>query len=96
MTEKSLMRLGVNKTLVRSFINEKDVEVFFSYDTPVAVKTVGCKYLRTEKKYSPTTTRHLNWWLGKVEAELVPQEVIDVFADGLPKDITSSKYKDYI
>ena len=50
MTEKLLMRLGVNKTLVRSFINEKDVEVFFSYDTPVAVKTVDCKYLRTEKK----------------------------------------------
>ena len=94
MTEKLLIRLGYNKTLVREFIN--NVEVFFSYDTPVAVKTGDSKYLRTKKKHSKTTTRHIDSWLGKEKGELVPQEVIDVFADGLPKDITSSKYKDYI
>ena len=61
--------------------------ILFSYRTPVAVKLAwpefgnGVKYLRTAKKYSSTTTRHINYWLDGNPAETVPQEEIDTFAD---------------
>lgn len=40
--------------------------VFFSYKTPVAAKVPnsnGFTYLRTNKNYSITTTKHINSWL---------------------------------
>jgi len=50
--------------------------VFFSYETPVAAMLPSGRYIRTEKKWSVTTSKHLNKWLAAVSdcVELVPQD----------------------
>lgn len=55
--------------------------VFFSYNTPVAALVDGIMY-RTEKKFSVTTSKHINAWAGK-QAETKPQS----FFDNLENDI---------
>ena len=70
-----LSQLGSNMTEV-SFSN--GTTVLFSYKTPVAAFVPMRGYIRTETYYSPTTTRHINKWLGGHAAdESVPQSVID-------------------
>jgi hypothetical protein len=57
--------------------------VLFSYKTPVAVmidEGLGFVFYRTDKKWSVTTSRHINKWLGvygKVASEK-PQEYFDI------------------
>ena len=41
-------------------------QVFFSYRTPVAAYVPSQGYIRTAKKWSVTTSRHINKWLGGV------------------------------
>jgi len=50
--------------------------VFFSYETPVAAMLPSGRYIRTKKKWSVTTSKHLNKWLAAVSdcVELVPQD----------------------
>ena len=56
-------------------------EILFSYQTPVAVYDVKRgEYLRTETKYSQTTSRHINKWLQGVNAISVPQNIIEEYA----------------
>jgi len=57
--------IGPNQTEVE--INDK-VTVFFSYETPVAawIRPTGAlnrPFIRTTKRWSSTTTRHINKWL---------------------------------
>ena len=52
-------------------------QVFFSYETPVAACLTDGSLVRTETKYSVTTTKHINKWLNGCEAITVPQERID-------------------
>ena len=54
--------------------------VFFSYNTAVAARVDGKSY-RTEKKWSVTTSRHINQWLDGAEAEVKPQAWFDALAD---------------
>ena len=54
--------------------------VFFSYDTPVAARTVGGDYIRTSTKWSQTTSRHINKWLDGITAIEVDQSVFDSIA----------------
>jgi hypothetical protein len=58
-----------------------DVTVFFSYNTPVAAFVSGKGYIRSEAKYSMTTSKHVNSWLRKNAAlnrvVTVPQYQID-------------------
>jgi len=42
--------------------------VLISYQTPVAAR-IGGKYYRTSKRYSVTTSKHINQWLRKYGAE---------------------------
>lgn len=37
--------------------------VLFSYQTPVAALVPGKGWIRTEKKWSVTTSKHINRWL---------------------------------
>ena len=64
--------LGSNQTELEI----KGARVLFSYSTPVACESVGKRY-RTDKKWSQTTSRHINAWLGGAEAEEVPQEFFE-------------------
>jgi hypothetical protein len=58
--------------------------ILMSYQTPVAYKHLtpeGMTYYKTNKKWSNTTTRHINSWLPYPQAEFgveaVDQEVLD-------------------
>lgn len=50
--------------------------VFYSYNTPVACFMDGNAY-RTEIKWSVTTSKHINKWLGTNSAEVRPQSFFD-------------------
>ena len=51
--------------------------VLFSYSTPVAACIRGEGWFRTEKRWSVTTSRHINKWLGGVTATERPQSFFD-------------------
>jgi hypothetical protein len=54
-------------------------QVLFSYQTPVACLSDN-GYYRTATKWSGTTTRHINKWLGGVLAKEQPQQFFDELA----------------
>ena len=54
--------------------------VFFSYKTPVATQMPDGSFVRTSRKWSVTTSKHINKWLGGVKATEVPQEHLDKMA----------------
>lgn len=68
-----LQIIGPNQTVLRL---ESGVQVFFSYETPVAAYTPDHGYIRSGTKYSVTTSRHVNNWAGK-DASVVDQSLID-------------------
>ena len=84
-----LKRTGYNQTVVS---HNNGVEVFFSYDTPVAGRSADYEYFRTEDYYSRTTSRHINKYLEGVNATVVSQQLIDNLSEGLPSNITSTEY----
>ena len=52
--------------------------IFFSYQTPVAAWIDSeATYYKTSKKWSVTTSKHINKWLGGAYAEVQPQEWFD-------------------
>lgn len=73
----NIKNLGANQTELS--LND-NVTILFSYQTPVAAWYVG-GFFCTNKKYSKTTTRHINKWLNGAKAELKDQS----FFDGLVK-----------
>ena len=75
----------MNLTPLAANMNEVSTDkmtVLFSYKTPVAVmidEGLGFVFYRTAKRWSNTTSRHINKWLGiygKVASEK-PQEYFD-------------------
>lgn len=63
-------------------VHHGDVTVLYSYRTPVAAFVPGIGYLRTSEKFSQTTGRHINKWLGGTGAKTVAQNVIARLASG--------------
>lgn len=53
-----------------------ELTVLFSYSTPVAAHTPD-GWFKTSKKWSPTTSRHINNWLGGKEAFERDQEFFE-------------------
>jgi hypothetical protein len=51
--------------------------VLFSYSTPVAYYDTSGGFYRTSKKWSATTSRHINQWLKGANATEVNQSVLD-------------------
>jgi len=71
-----LQSLAANRTIL-SF--DDGTEIFFSYETPVAGYLIGMGYVKTDKWYSSTTTRHINKYFNDVPAtdvSTVDQSVI--------------------
>jgi len=64
-----------NRTVL--IFNNGTTEVFFSYETPVAGYSDKLGYVKTDKWYSSTTTRHINKYLGDLKHTIVSQSVID-------------------
>ena len=64
-------------------IDTEKYEILFSYQTPVAfVKTVWNediqkKYFKTNKRWSVTTTKHINKWLNGNKAQIIDQTILD-------------------
>ncbi len=63
------------------------LKILFSYKTPVAMITSTFTAFKTEKKWSATTTRHINTWLKMYEpfngAIEKPQEFFDNLLKGV-------------
>ena len=55
--------------------------VLVSYSTPVAAFVPGRGYLRTDRRFSRTTNRHVSEWTGK-RATTVPHAEILAIAEG--------------
>jgi len=53
------------------------VQVFFSYETPVAARLTDGTLVRTDQWYSATTSKHINKWLQGCDALTVSQYHID-------------------
>lgn len=61
------------------------ITVLFSYKTPVAAyglspqwhERFGSAYIRTSKRWSVTTSKHINKWLAGAKAIEVDQSVLD-------------------
>ena len=69
-----------NRTVL--IFNNGTTEVFFSYETPVAGYSDKLGYVKTDKWYSSTTTRHINRYLNDAnvnpeEAKVVSQSTIN-------------------
>ena len=65
--------------------------VLFSYRTPVAAYVYGEGFVRTEKWWSVTTSRHINKWLpenGTVKE--VTQTYLDNFVQGVIMSISNA------
>ena len=67
-----LHSFATNRTLL---IFDDGSEVFFSYQTPVAGYSKKSGYIKTNRWYSSTTTRHINRYLN---------EYCDVSSDDIP------------
>lgn len=64
--------IGSNQTEVET----RKGRILVSYSTPVAAWINGKAY-RTAKKWSVTTSRHINAWLNGAKAEEKPQSFFD-------------------
>jgi hypothetical protein len=74
MNQLKLKPIASNMNL----IDTPDYLVLFSYATPVAsYDKRAYTYSRTSKKWSMTTSRHINKWLDGVKAIEQPQEYFD-------------------
>jgi hypothetical protein len=68
----SIKSLGSNMTE----LSANGMHVLFSYETPVAAWING-QYYKTSKKWSKTTTRHINKWLDGMLADEQEQSWFD-------------------
>jgi len=70
-----LRQVGPNQTEIETITGNT---VFFSYNTPVAAcLNDGRGFIRTNKKWSTTTSKHINRWLNGANAVEVNQEILD-------------------
>ena len=67
-------------------VETSEARILFSYRTPVAAYVFGRGYVKTEKFWSVTTSRHINKWIDMdmpisgyvaVTTEKVPQTYLD-------------------
>ena len=73
---------GANMQLTPIAANQTEIEtdkarVFFSYRTPVAAYVYGVGFIKTDKFWSVTTSRHINKWLDGGTPRLVSQTYLD-------------------
>lgn len=66
--------------------NADDTTILVSYNTPVAAFIIGEGWVRTDRKWSQTTSRHITKWLAHYaktgalagrEVKTVPQDRLD-------------------
>ena len=62
-------------------IETDDARILFSYRTPVAAFVFGEGFVRTDKYWSVTTSRHINKWIGG--KDVTTEEVAQTYLDNL-------------
>ena len=73
-------------------VETKDARILFSYRTPVAAYVFGRGYVKTEKWYSVTTTRHINKWINmdmpvSGYVGVTTEEVAQTYLDNLVQEV---------
>ena len=68
-------------------VETSKARVLFSYRTPVAAYVFGEGFVRTEKWWSVTTSRHINKWIGK---DVTTEEVSQTYLDNLVQGVIMS------
>ena len=72
-------------------VETSEARILFSYRTPVAAYVYGDGFVRTEKWWSVTTSRHINKWIGKdVTTEEVAQTYLDNLVQGVIMNISNA------
>ena len=71
-----LERLGASKTLLTL---SSGSQVFYSYNTPVAIQHSSGRLFQTMEHYSRTTSKHISQFLNGRKAEKVEQSFINQF-----------------
>ena len=71
-------------------VETSEARILFSYRTPVAAYVFGRGYVRTEKWWSVTTSRHINKWLDGGTAKEVPQTYLDKLVQGVIMSISNA------
>ena len=61
-------------------VETSEARILFSYRTPVAAYVFGEGFVKTEKWWSVTTSRHINKWIGK---DVTTKEVSQTYLDKL-------------
>ena len=62
-------------------VETSEARILFSYRTPVAAYVYGTGYVRTEKYWSVTTSRHINKWIGSTDRPI--KQVAQTYLDKL-------------
>lgn len=70
-------QLGANKTELH--LNDGTI-IFFSYETPVAACLSEGGFIKTNVKYSVTTSKHITQWLAGANAKIVPQVELNLLS----------------
>ena len=65
-------------------VETSEARILFSYRTPVAAYVFGEGFVRTEKWWSVTTSRHINKWIGK---DVTTEEVAQTYLDNLVQEV---------
>lgn len=76
---------SLNKKNAHLLVLDAQNEILFSYETPVAALFDGQPVV-TDKRYSTTTSRHINEWLGARDSVVQPQSWFDTLLDGDSND----------
>ena len=64
-------------------IETDDARILFSYRTPVAAYVYGVGYVKTDKWWSVTTSRHINKWIDNCTVREVSQTYLDNLVQGV-------------
>ena len=71
-------------------VETSEARILFSYRTPVAAYVFGEGFVRTEKWWSVTTSRHINKWLDGGTAKEVSQTYLDNLVQGVIMRLSDS------
>ena len=71
-------------------VETSEARILFSYRTPVAAYVFGEGFVRTEKWWSVTTSRHINKWIDGVPAKEVAQTYLDKLVQGVIMNISNA------
>ena len=66
-------------------VETSEARILFSYRTPVAAYVYGVGYIKTDKFWSVTTSRHINKWIGGKDVTV--REVTQTYLDGLVQGV---------